>query len=112
MSIFQFLLVIGLPLGHLAYGGKNKELSANLRIMSLVAIGIFIFGSLVVVDRVKLLIIFNNPMISLVVIWILAIYFSLGVFMNLMSKSKWEKRIMTPIALVIAICCYLVAIFA
>ncbi len=112
MSVFQFLLVLGLPLGHLAYGGKYKKLPTKLRIMSVVAIGIFIFSSIIVLERVELIKIFNNQMVSLVTVWILAVYFTLGVLMNIMSRSKWEKRIMTPIAIVITLCCFIVAIFA
>ncbi len=112
MSVFQFLLVLGLPFGHLAYGGKYKKLPKKLRIMSVVAIGIFIFSSIIVLERVELIKIFNNPIVSLVTVWILAVYSTLGVLMNLISRSKWEKRIMTPIAIVIALCCFIVAIFA
>lgn len=112
MSIFQFLLVLGLPLGHLAYGGKHKKLPTNLRIMSLIAIGIFIFASIIVLERVELINIFKDRIVSLVIVWILAIYFTIGVVMNLISRSKWEKRIMTPIATVITVFCYIVAIFA
>ena len=110
MSVFQFLLVLGLPLGHLAYGGKYKELSTGLRIMSVVAIGIFIFSTVIILDHINLINVFN-PIFSLVVVWILAGYSTLGILMNLASKSKLEKIIMTPIALIIAVCLYLVAIF-
>ncbi|MFX1346304.1 MAG: hypothetical protein ACFFAI_14420 [Promethearchaeota archaeon] len=48
----------------------------------------------------------------MVIIWILAVYFTIGVLMNMMSRSKWEKQIMTPIALIIAVCCYSITIFA
>jgi len=112
MIVFQLLLVLGLPLGHLAYGGKHKELPTKLRIMSLIAIGIFIFASIIILERVELINVFNNPTFSLVIVWILAVYFTLGVLMNMMSRSKWEKRIMTPLAVVIAVCYYIVAIFA
>ncbi|MFX0031020.1 MAG: hypothetical protein ACFE8B_17530 [Candidatus Hermodarchaeota archaeon] len=111
MSVFQALLAIGLPFGHLAYGGKYKKLPTNLRIMSVVAIGIFIFGIIAVLERVELINIFNNPVVSLVTVWILAGYSTLNVLMNIMSRNKWEKRIMTPVAITIATCCYLVAIF-
>ncbi|MHA1988365.1 MAG: hypothetical protein ACW98D_17155 [Promethearchaeota archaeon] len=114
MIIFQFLLVLGLPLGHLAYGGKydHERLPNNLRIMSAIAIGIFAFSIIIILERVKLINLFNNPMVSLIALWILAAYFTLNVLMNLMSKSKWEKRVMTPIAAIVAICCYIVAIIA
>jgi len=55
MIVFQFLLVLGLPLGHLAYGGKYKELPTNLRIMSILAIGIFMFATIIVLELVEFL---------------------------------------------------------
>jgi len=112
MVVFQFLLAIGLPIGHLAYGGQHKRLPTKFRILSIVAMGIFIYAILIVLERTGIINLFNNPWVSLISIWILAIYFTIGVLMNAVSRSEWEKRIMTPLALIIAICCYLVAIFA
>ena len=91
MSIFQLLLALGLPLGKAAYGGKYEKLPTNLRIASLIVVGIFV-------------------LLTVIVIWILAGYSSLNVLMNAVSKSKWEKRIMTPLSLIIAICCFIIAI--
>jgi hypothetical protein len=36
-------------------------------------------------------------------------FFCLGVLMNLASQSPWERAIMTPVALVLALCCYVLA---
>ncbi|MHA2471656.1 MAG: hypothetical protein ACXAES_00325, partial [Promethearchaeota archaeon] len=44
LSIFQILLAIGLPLGRFAYGGKHETLPKNLRVTSIIAVGIFILG--------------------------------------------------------------------
>ena len=112
MSVFQLLLAIGLPLGRAAYGGKYEILPKNLRIMSLVAVGIFVFGMIIVLERAGLITIFNNPLLTAIVVWILAVYSTLNVLMNAVSKSRIEKRIMTPLSILIAICCYIVAIVA
>lgn len=110
LIIFQLLLVIGLPFGRFAYGGKYEKLPKNLRIMSLIAMGIFIFGILIVLERATLLTIFNNEILTTIVVWVFAVYLTLNTLMNVASKSKWEKRIMTPISLIIAVCCYILAI--
>jgi hypothetical protein len=112
MVIFQFLLAIGMPIGFLAYGGQHKKLSRKLRILSVIAMGIFIYAIIVVLDRTGIITLFSNPWVSGISIWILAIYFTIGILMNAVSRSKWEKRIMTPFVLIIAICCYLIAIFS
>ena len=61
ISLFQLLLAIGMPLGYLAFGGKHeKKLPNNLRIMSIIAICVFIFTSLIVLDHADFITIFSN----------------------------------------------------
>ena len=112
LSIFQLLLAIGLPLGKLAYGGKYEKLPTNMRIMSIVAIGIFVLASISVLERAGIIIIFNNPILTMVIVWIIAIYLAFNTLLNVLSKSKPEKLIMTPISLISTICCFIVAILA
>ena len=46
VSVIQLLLALGLPLGKLAFGGKYEKLPTNMRIMSVVAIGILVLASI------------------------------------------------------------------
>lgn len=110
LIIFQLLLAIGLPFGRFAYGGKYEKLPNNLRIMSLIAVGIFIFGIIIVLERATIITILNNELFTTIVVWIFAVYLTLNTLMNAASKSQREKRIMTPISFVIAVCCYTLAI--
>ena len=112
VSIIQLLLALGLPLGKLAYGGKYEKLPTNMRIMSIVVIGIFALGSFSVLERVGIITILNNPIFTLIVVWIIAVYLAFNTLLNAVSKSKQEKLIMTPLSLISAICCFLVAILA
>ena len=112
MSVFQLLLVLGLPLGRLAYGGKYEKLPSKMKITSLIGIIIFIFASLSVLERAEIIIIFNNLMFVTVFVWIIAVYLAFNTLMNVISKSKLEKLIMTPISLTLAICCFIVVIVA
>ncbi len=112
MSIFQFLLVLGLPFGHLAYGGKYKKLPSKMKIISLIGIVIFIFASLSILEQAEIITIFNNLMLVTVFVWIIAVYLAFITLMNAISKSRWEKLIMTPISLTLAICCFIVVIVA
>lgn len=43
-------------------------------------------------------------------IWVLAVYFAVGVVMNGISRSKPERNLMTPVALVLAITTLLIAL--
>jgi len=112
LSIFQLLLALGLPLGRLAYGGKYEKLPNNLRIISLSAIAIFVYAIIIVLERAGLITIFNNPLLVVISIWIIAGYLTFNTLINAISRSKWEKRIMTPISLIVAVCCFIVAIAA
>jgi len=112
VSVIQLLLALGLALGKLAFGGKYERLPTNMRIMSIVAIGIFVLASLSVLERAGIIIIFNNPIFVLVIVWVIAVYLAFNTFLNAMSKSKKEKLIMTPLSLISAICCFIVAIMA
>ena len=42
-------------------------------------------------------------------IWGLTAYFMLGVFMNAISRSASERKVMVPVSLVLAIACLLLA---
>jgi hypothetical protein len=110
MNLFQLLLALGLPFGRLAYGGKYEKLPSKMKIISLIGIVIFIFASLSVLERAEIITIFNNPMFVTVFVWIIAVYLAFITLMNAISKSKWEKLIMTPISLTLAICCFIVVI--
>ena len=112
ISVIQLLLAIGLPLGKLAFGGKYEKLPTNMRIMSIVSIGIFTVASIAILERAGLLIIFNIPIFTLVFVWIIAIYLAFNTMLNIMSKSKQEKLIMTPLSLISSIFCFIVAIMA
>ncbi len=43
-------------------------------------------------------------------IWVLVGYFGLGVLMNAISRSRPERQVMTPVALVLAAGCLVVAL--
>jgi hypothetical protein len=43
-------------------------------------------------------------------IWVLAVYSTLGILANAISRSKAERNVMTPVALLLAIACYVVAL--
>lgn len=113
LSIFQILLAAGLLLGRFSYGGKHPEsLPKNLRIMSLVAVGIFVLGSISVLVRVNIILIIPDSIIFVIIVWVLAFYLSLNTVANLASESKSEKQVMTPLSLTLAVCLFIVAIAA
>ena len=110
MACFQILLALGLPLGMAAWGGRYRILPKGLRWASLGAVGIFIFGALCVLEKAQVVSVLNWADGAAVVVWVLAVFFSLNVLGNIFSKSKYERYIMTPVALILSLMCFIVAI--
>jgi hypothetical protein len=110
LSIFQLLLALGKPYGKAAYGGKYEVLPNNMRILSGVAILIFVIASLFVAVRAEFLINFPFPDIANLGVWVFALYLSLNTVANFLSESKLEKQIMTPLSLIAAICLFIIAL--
>jgi hypothetical protein len=114
LSIFQLLLALGFTLGNPipAYGGRFEKLPKNLRIMSIIAISIFILAIISVLARSGIIAPLEDFIFFAVFTWIFAIYSAFITVMNIASKSKLEKQLMTPISLIVSICCFIVAIVA
>lgn len=109
LAVFQAALIAGAPLGHYAWGGKHKVLPRKFRLGSYISIFIYIFFAVLIVSKVDLLPIISRGALLDVALWIVFIYFVIGVFMNAVSRSKPERYTMTPVALVLAACLFFVA---
>ena len=112
LMCFQILLALGLPLGYFAWGGKYKKLPAGFRIASLFSAVIFIVASLFVLERAEIISIINSSTIVTIGVWVLVAFLGLNTLSNFVSKSKPEKRVMTPTALTLALLCLIVAVTA
>ncbi|WP_104136722.1 hypothetical protein [Cryobacterium sp. Y62] len=110
LAIFQLLLIAGLPLGRFAWGGQHAVLPTHLRIGSAVSIVIYLVFALLVLERVALTSLIPTATFIGVAAWVLTGYFTLGVIMNGISRSKPERLVMTPVSLVLAGLCLVVAI--
>jgi len=109
---FQVLLACGAPLGHLAWGGAYKRLPTGLRVASLASAVICALGAMCVLERAGVVTLCNRPGAVRVFVWMLAVLFGLSTIGNLASKSTWERRVMTPTAMTLALMCLIVSIIA
>ena len=103
-AIVEGLLILGFPLGEFTMGGQYKVLPSKLRMMAGVSIVLQIFAGIIVLQAGGHIPLMFVPKATQVICYIFAGYFVLNTFMNLCSHSKKEKYIMTPVALVAAIC--------
>jgi hypothetical protein len=109
LTVFQLLLVAGRPLGRFAWGGQHEVLPRGLRLGSAVSVGIYVLVAVVVLQAAGRLSALPDG-VAAVGIWVLVGYFGLGVPMNAISRSRPERQVMTPVALVLAAGCLVVAL--
>lgn len=103
LAVFQVALVAGAPIGRFAWGGQHDVLPRKLRIGSIVSILLYaLFGYTALAQAGLVPVLVNQSFIG-VFMWVLTGYFTLGVVMNAISRSKPERFVMTPVALVLAI---------
>ena len=110
LAVYQILLAAGLPLGRAAWGGKHKVLPRNLRIGSLAAVGILGIAGWMLLARAGLMAPGSESLAVRILAWTFAAYFGLNVAMNLASKSRIERLVMTPVAAVVVACFAIVAL--
>lgn len=111
MVCFQLLLAAGLPLGQAAWGGKHTGvLPTNLRLGSLVAALIIGLAAWIVLTRAGLIGPGNAPTVVRIATWVFAGFMCLNTLGNLASKSPVERKVMTPVTLVLAACFITVAL--
>ena len=108
-AVFQLALALGAPLGRAAMGGAHTYLPAGLRMVSGIAVLIWLLAALVVLRRGG----YRVPLISARAArggtWVLTGLLSLGVLLNLASPSSWERFLQAPITAILATLCLIVA---
>jgi hypothetical protein len=110
LAVFQAALIAGASLGRLAWGGRHEVLPGRLRVGSAVSVllyAAFAYAALVAAAMVPPV---GEGAVIPVAMWVLAAYFALGVVMNGISRSKPERLVMTPTALILAILYLILAI--
>jgi hypothetical protein len=110
LTVFQVLLIAGLPLGRYAWGGQSEVLPRKLRIGSVVSILLYVLFAIIVLDAATLTDVFASAAFTSVAMWVLTAYFALGIVLNAISRSKPERVTMTPVSVVLAGLCLVVAI--
>lgn len=109
LGVFQLLLAMGKPYGRFVWGGEHEVLPTNLRIASVVSIPLYALMCLIFLDSSEVTSILP-PLFSTYGIWVLMGYFMLGTIMNAISKSESERRVMTPLVVVLLLCSTLILI--
>ena len=108
--LLSVLLICGLPLGELTMGGQHKVFPKKMRIVLAMQLILQIFFLIVILQMGGFLPLWFSHRATKIICIIMAIYLTLNVVMNLISKSKKEKYIIGPISIISAICFWLSAL--
>lgn len=100
LAAFQIALAAGAPLGRFAFGGRHEVLPLDLRIGSAVAVLVYALFALFLLSKAGLASIVGEPLLT-VGMWVITAYLVLAAVLNLLSRSKSERALMTPVALAI-----------
>ena len=108
--ILSILIICGLPLGELTMGGQYKVFPPKLRIVLVTQLILQVFFVLIILQMGEIIPLLFSYNVTKIIGIVMAIYLSLNTVMNLISKSKKEKYIMTPLSFVTAICFWITAL--
>jgi hypothetical protein len=112
LTCLQLLLALGLPLGRVAWGGRQRILPVGLRIASFFSTGILVLLSLIILERVDLLTTLNHEGVVRYGTWIMSSFFAMNTLGNITLKSKWERMIATPVSTSLCVFCFIIAVIA
>ncbi|MGA2969136.1 MAG: hypothetical protein ABSE75_04960 [Acidimicrobiales bacterium] len=104
LAVFQMLLAAGLPYGAAAFGGTNTVLPSRLRLASAISAVLFWVALYVALAEGGLFGASGRSTFVRITIWIFVAIFGLSGIANIASRSRWERNLMAPVALVLATC--------
>ena len=85
-------------------GGQYKVFPKKLRLVLVSQLLLQVFFVIVILQMGGHLPLWFSYKTTRIILIIMAVYLSLNVLMNLVSKSKKERLIMTPLSLIAAVC--------
>lgn len=91
-------------------GGQYKVFPKKLRFVLLIQLILQMFFVIVILQMGGFLTPWFSEKVTKIISIVMAVYLSLNTIMNLVSKSKKEKYIMTPLSLVAAVCFWITAL--
>ena len=109
IAVFQLLLSLGYPLGEYAMGGYDKVLPKKLRIVGVVNALMLLFMGFVFLQHTNVL---NGVdfLSTNILVWVMTIYLGINTVANLISRSKKERFVMTPLSGVAFVLCLFIAL--
>lgn len=110
ISIMEVFLILGFPLGELTMGGQYKVLPPKLRIAAIFSVPLQLLAMILVLQTGGHIPFWFSEKIAMIMCYVFGGYLSLNTLMCMISRSKKERYIMTPLALTAAAYFWMAAI--
>lgn len=110
VAVLTLFIGLGFPLGEYSMGGKYKVVPPKLRILFWISFIVQLLAIVVILQAGNILPLWFSAQTTHYIILFFAIYLSLNTIMNLLSPSKKEKLIATPLSTIAAICFWITAL--
>ena len=110
IAIMTVLVACGLPLGEFTMGGQHKILPKKFRVMAVISVAIQIFAMIIILQAEGFISLWLSFKVTKYICFFFAAYLSLNTIMNMISKSRKEKYVMTPFSLIVGICFWITAL--
>ena len=109
IATMTVLVACGLPLGEFTMGGQHKILPKNLRVAAVISVAIQIFAMIIILQAGGFIPLWFSLKVTKYICFFFAAYLSLNTIMNMISKSRKERFVMTPLSLIAGICFWIMA---
>lgn len=107
IAVVQIAAAAGRPAGRFVWGGQHDVLPRGLRIGSAVSVVLYAGMAAALIARGT-----GREGALVVLVWVLFGYFTVGIVVNAVSRSRSERSVMTPACAVLAACSLVVALDA
>ena len=109
IATMTVLVACGLPLGEYTMGGQHKVLPKNLRVAAVISVAIQFFTMIIILQAGGFIPLWFSFKVTKYICFFFAAYLSLNTIMNMISKSRKERFVMTPLSLIAGICFWITA---
>ena len=109
IAIMTVFVACGLPLGEFTMGGQHKILPKKFRVMAVISVAIQIFAMIIILQAGGFIPLWLSFKVTKYICFFFAAYLFLNTIMNMISKSRKEKYVMTPLSFIAGICFWITA---
>ena len=109
IATMTVLVACGLPLGEFTMGGQHKILPKKFRVVAAISVSIQIFSMIIILQAGGFISLWLSFKLTIYICFFFAVYLSLNTIINMISKSRKEKYVMTPLSLIAGICFWITA---